>query len=289
MTLTRSRVEWRGVTAKGHRLRMSNIEVVQELVEAINYDRFAAIEALHNPDVTFYSFRGPILHDSVSVMDWHREFAQRYADLTYTELEFIEEGDIVALRATLEAKGYDWRPFTQRVAEVFRIVDGGIQERRMYAMLRDLELDKPATQAMAAALEYRGGSPAATKAVVSAFYQALLAGNRDEARAHLAEKCAYIDSVYGLAAGPEAALELFAETPKPAFGVWRVTRIVPGPKSALVELAIDPNRPRAAHWVRLVEEKITVIEAYWMLREIGINPYVEYSRDRHLRKVIFPA
>ncbi|GBD22979.1 hypothetical protein HRbin29_00627 [bacterium HR29] len=268
---------------------MSHIPVVEELVEAINYDRFAAIEALHNPDVTFFSFRGPILHDSVAVMDWHREFAQRYADLTYTEVELLEEGDVVALRATLEAKGYDWRRFTQRVAESFRFAEGGIQERRMYAMLRDLELDKAATQAMNAALEFRGGSQAATKSTVTAFYAAFLAGNREEARARLAEKCALIDSVYGLAAGPDAVLELLAETPKPAFGVWRVTGLVAGPKSALVELAIDPNRPRAAHWVRLVDDKIMVIEAYWMLREIGVNPYVEYSRDRHLRKVIFPA
>lgn len=268
---------------------MSNIEVVQQLVEAINFDRFAAIEALHNPEVTFYSFRGPVLRDSVAVMDWHREFAQRYADLTYTELEFLEEGDVVALRATLEAKGYDWRPFTQRVAEVFRVVDGGIQERRMYAMLRDLELDKAATQALNAALEFRGGSQSTTKETVTGFYRALLADRREEAREHLAEKSALIDSVYGIASGPDAVLELLTDTPRPAFGAWRATRVVAGPKTALVELAIDPNRPRAAHWVRLVDGKVAVIEVYWMLREIGINPYVEYSRDRHLRKVIFPA
>lgn len=268
---------------------MSNIEVVQQLLEAINFDRFAAIEALHNPEVTFFSFRGPVLRDSGAVMDWHREFAQRYADLTYTEEECFEEGDVVALRATLEAKGYDWRPFTQRVAEVCRIVDGGIQERRMYAMLRDLELDKASNQALNAALEYHGGSQSTTKDTVTSFYRALLAGQREEARGYLAEKSALIDSVYGLAAGPDAILELLEATPRPAFGVWRTTRIVAGPKAALVELAIDPSRPRAAHWVRLVDGKVAVVEVYWMLREIGINPYVEYSRDRHLRKVIFPA
>lgn len=268
---------------------MSNVEVVQELVEAINDDRFAAIEALHNPDVTFVSFRGPILHDSAAVMDWHREFAERYADLTYGELEFLEEGDVVALRATLEAKGYDWRLFTQRVVEVFRFADGGIQERRMYAMLRDLELDKAATQAMNAAAEFRGGSPSATRATVEAFYKALLAGDASLATAQLGERCAYIDSVYGVASGAEAVVDQFRATPRPAFGVWRVTRLLAGERNALVELAIDPGRPRAAHWVRMVEGKIVVVEAYWMLREIGVNPYVEYSRDRHARKVIFPA
>lgn len=267
---------------------MSNVEVVKELVEAINYDRFAAIEALHNPDVTFHSFRGPVLHDSVAVMDWHREFAERYADCTYTELEFVEEGDIVALRATIEAKGYDWRLFTQRVLEVFRFEDGGIEERRQYVMLRDLELDRAATQAMNAAVEFRGGSASTTKQVVTTFYDALLANDLETAKAQLAERFAYVDSVYGVATGPDA-VELFVETPRPAFGVWRRTRLVAGAKDAAVELAIDPNRPRAAHWVRLVEGKIAVVEVYWMLREIGVNPYVEYSRDRHLRKVIFPA
>ena len=88
--------------------------------------------------------------------DWHTTFLRDYADCNYTDLEYIEEGDSVAVRATIEAKGYNWRPFTQRVVEVFDFVGGGVSERRMYGMLRDVELDKPSTAAMTGALEFRG-------------------------------------------------------------------------------------------------------------------------------------
>ena len=40
--------------------------------------------------------------------------------------------------------------------------------------------------------------------------------------------------------------------------------------------------------MRVVEGKVLVIERHWMLREIGINPFVEYARDRHRRQVILP-
>ena len=79
----------------------------------------------------------------MAVEDWHTTFLRDYADCNYTDLEYIEEGESVAMRATIEAKGYDWRPFTQRVIEVFDFVEGGVAERRMYGMLPDLELDKP--------------------------------------------------------------------------------------------------------------------------------------------------
>src|SRR5882762_7452175 len=66
---------------------MSNIDAVNALITAINFDRFAEIESLHQPDAVFWSFRGPTLHDSVSIADWHREFLRDYADCSYTELE----------------------------------------------------------------------------------------------------------------------------------------------------------------------------------------------------------
>jgi hypothetical protein len=66
-----------------------------------------------------------------------------------------------------------------------------------------------------------------------------------------------------------------------------VTNTLAGPKDALVELAIDANRPRAADWVRIVDGKIAVIEGYWMLREIGIESFAT-RRARHARQVILP-
>ena len=59
---------------------MSNIDAVNALLTAIHFDRFSEIEARHQPDVTFWSFRGPTLRDSVSVADWHRTFLRDYAD-----------------------------------------------------------------------------------------------------------------------------------------------------------------------------------------------------------------
>ncbi len=267
---------------------MSNLDAVNALITAINFDRFAEIEARHAPDVLFTSFRGPILHDSVAVADWQRQFQRDYADCNYSQLEYVEQDDVVCVRATIEAKGYDWRALTQRVVEVLRLEDEAIVERRLYGMLRDVELDKPATAAMNNALGFKGGSVAATRAAVEGFYGNLAANRRDEAREFLHDKVALIDSVYGITAGPESVLDLISARPKPAFGIWRVTRSFCSPRDAAVELAIDPNRPRLLDWVRIVDGKIAVIEAYWMLREIGVDPFVDRAHDRHVRQVILP-
>lgn len=267
---------------------MSNIDAATALFTSINFDRFAEIEARHAPDVTFESFRGPTLHNSVAVADWHRDFLERYADCTYGEFEFLEQDDTVAGRATIEAKGYDWRRFTQRVLEVLTFRGSEVASRRLYAMLRDVEFDKPETAAMKAAEGFEGGSPSTTASAVNTFYTAILAGDAEAAAAALNEKAVLIDSVYGVAAGPQGIVDLLLNTPRPAFGTWRVTRTLAGPKNASVELAIDPNRPRVADWVRIVDSTIMVIERYWMLREIGVDPYVEYSRDRHMRRVVMP-
>lgn len=264
---------------------MSNLSTVNDLLTAINFDRFHEIEARHAPDVIFQSFRGPTLRDSISVADWHRQFLRDYADCNYTGLEYIEESSATVVRATIEAKGYDWRPLTQRVVEVFHVQDELITDRRLYGMLRDIELDKPAQQALDAALEYRGGSAADTRKVV----EATVTTNKAEASADLFDPNAVlIDSVYGVALGPENIFALMASTPRPAFGVDRVTAIHAGEHTALVESAIEPSRPRVADWYRLVDGKVRVIERYWMLREIGVNPYVNYARDRHQRQVIMP-
>jgi hypothetical protein len=261
---------------------MSNIDTVNQLLTAINFDRFYEIESLHAPNVVFHSFRGPTLRDSVSVADWQRQFLRDYADCNYTGVEHIEEHDIVAVRASIEAKGYDWRAFTHRVVEVFRVVDNQVTDRRLYGMLRDIELDKPAQQAMDAALEVRGGSSADTRKIVEG---ALGAEAPEE---FFDPKVVLIDSVYGIAVGPENIFALNAAMPRPAFGVERVTRVLAGEHDALLEKAIDPSRPRSADWYRIVDGKIRVIERYWMLREIGVNPYVNYARDRHQRQVILP-
>jgi len=268
---------------------MSNIPAVNALITAINFDRFAEIEARHAPDAVFTSFRGPTLRSSVSIADWHREFLRDYADCNYAELEYIEQGDTVAVRATIEAKGYDWRPFTQRVVETFRFAGTDtVAERRLYGQLRNIELDKPATAAMNDATGYKGGSASATKSAVEAFYTALLAGDREAALSHLAARPALIDGVYGAATGPENILDFLDSVPRPAFGSLRVTNILAGEHDALVELAIDPGRPRIADWVRMVDDKVTVIERYAMLREIGVNPYENLAGDRHARRAILP-
>src|SRR5688572_23924849 len=249
---------------------MSNLDTVNELLTAINFDRFYEIEARHAPDVIFNSFRGPTLRDSVSVADWHRLFLREYADCNYTDLEYIEDGEIVVVRATIEAKGYDWRAFSQRVVEVFRVVDNQVYDRRLYGMLRDLELDKPAQQAMDAAREMRGGNKSETEKLVRA---ALEVTDAESAAEVFDPKAVLIDSVYGVAVGPENILALTAAAPRPAFGVERVINVFPGEHDALVEKAIDPSRPRSADWYRIVDGKIRVIERYWMLRDIGVNPY----------------
>ena len=267
---------------------MPNSDVVEALVTAINYDRFDEIQALHHPGVVFHSFRSPMLRDSVAVRDFHRELLQRYADCTYTDAESVEDGGATALRATIEAKGYDWRAFQQRVLDIVRVEDDLIVDRRLYGMMRDIELDKPALAAMDAANAFRGGSPRSTRRLVRGLYEKLIAGDRDEVADSLDEKVALIDSVYGIVSGVDAVLDLLEATPRPAFGYPRLTAVVAGEKDAAVEIAIDPARPRIADWVRLVEGKVKVIERHWMLREIGINPFVEYSRDRHSRQVILP-
>lgn len=267
---------------------MSNLSTVNDLLTAINFDRFHEIEALHAPDVIFHSFRGPTLRDSMSVADWHRQLLREYADCNYSELEYIESEDVVVVRATIEAKGYDWRPFTQRVVEVFHVQDGLITDRRLYGMLRDVELEKPAQQAMDAALEYRGGSASATRSVIEAAFKAHDADDPAAGAEQFDPKAVLIDSVYGVAVGLENIDALMAAVPRPAFGIERITGLHAGEHTALAEIAIDPSRPRAADWFRLVDGKIRVIERYWMLREIGVNPYVNYARDRHQRQVILP-
>ena len=262
--------------------------VAEALVDAINHDRFDRIQALHHPGVVFHSFRSPLLRDSVAVRDFHRELLERYADCSYTEAEAIEDGDAIALRATITAKGYDWRAFRQRILDIFRVEDGLIVARRLYGMTRDIELEKPALAAMDAAAAFRGGSPRQTRKLVRGLYESLLASEREAAAAALDEKVTLIDSVYGIVSGVEAALDLLEATPRPAFGYPRLTTVAAGEKDAAVEIAIDPSRPRIADWARVVEGKVMVIERHWMLREIGVNPFVEYSRDRHRRQVILP-
>ncbi len=268
---------------------MSNIPAVNALITAINFDRFAEIEAHHRSDAVFWSFRGPTLHDSISIADWHREFLKDYADCNYTDLEYIEEGNVVAVRATIEAKGYDWRPFTQRVIEVFEFDDDGeIVGRRLYGMLRDIELDKAAIASMADATGYKGGSASATKSTMDKLFAAVAEADMDGIKEQTNEKATVIDGVYGLASGVENVVGLISARPKPTFGVERVTRMLSGEHDALVELAIDPARPRLAEWFRIVDGKVRVVEAYWMLREIGVNPYENYANDRHRRQVILP-
>ena len=267
---------------------MPNSDVVEALVTAINYDRFDQIQALHHPGVVFHSFRSPMLRDSVAVRDFHHELLERYADCTYTEVESAADGDAVATRATIEAKGYDWRAFKQRVLDIVRVEDDLIVDRRLYGMMRDIKLDKPALAAMDAANAFRGGSPRATRKLVRGLYEKLIASEREEAAVSPDEKVTLIDSVYGIVSGVDAVLDLLEATPRPAFGFPRLTAVVASEKDAAVEIAIDPARPRIADWVRIVEGKVMVIERHWMLREIGVNPFVEYSRDRHRRQVILP-
>ncbi len=266
---------------------MSNIDAVNALLTAIHFDRFAEIEARHAPDAVFQSFRGPTLRNSVAISDWHKAFLRDYADCTYTEIEYIEDGNTVVVRATIEAKAPDWRPFTQRVVDVFEFSEMGVQRRRLYGMMPDLELDKPAQQALDNAVGYRGGTAAATRQVVEQWLAAFTQGDLDAARALLHDKSALIDSVYGVATGFDAGMAVVSARPKPLFGTVRPTALYCGEHTALLEEAVDPARPRQAVWFRLVDGKIAVVEMYWMLREIGADPFAG-RRERHTKKVILP-
>ncbi|MGI8925425.1 MAG: nuclear transport factor 2 family protein [Tepidiformaceae bacterium] len=264
---------------------MSNIDAVNALITAINFDRFAEIEARHAPDAVFHSFRGPTLHNSVAIADWHREFLRDYADCNYTDLEYIDDGDVVVVRATIEAKAVDWRAFTQRVLEVFRVGEFGISERRMYGMIPDLQLDKAATAAMTNALGFKGGSVEGTRRVAAE----LMATHDPETVGALFDANAvYIDSVYGVAHGFENIHALVEATPRPLFGRPRLTASYHGEHSSVGEHSIDPGRPRYAEWVRIVDEHVAVIERYWMFREIGIDPFA-HRRERHVKPVILPT
>ena len=274
--------------ATGTDASMSNIDAANALFTAISYNRFDEIGARHAPNVRFSSFIGPHLTGSVAVQDWHRTFRRDYADCTYTEIEAIEEGNTVCARATLEAKGYDWRPFTQRVVDVLHFSDGLVSERQLYGMLRDIELDKVATKALEGALEFRGGNVNETRKATETLFTALLSGELEPAKEVVSDKAVLIDGVYGLATGLENIAALFASIPQPAFGIPRITASFAGAKDALVEISVDPARPRAAYWVRMVEGKIAVVEGYWMLREVGVEPRQNYARDRHMRQVIMP-
>jgi ketosteroid isomerase-like protein len=267
---------------------MANSESATALLAAINFDRFDEIAAWHTPDVEFRSFRGPALSDSMAVGDWHRDFLQQYADCRYEDAEIFDDGDAVCVRANIVAKGYDWRPFQQPALEVMQFRDDRVAFRRLYGMLRDVELGKAETAALKAAQEYPGAKARATKKAVSSFYEAAIGGDDEKAIEQLDEKAALIDAVYGTANGPQEILELMKSIPAPAFGQVRVTAMYAGPKDAVVEQAIEPSRPRSADWVRMLEGKIKVIERFWMLREIGVNPFEEYSRDRHSKAAIPP-
>jgi len=163
--------------------------------------------------------------------------------------------------------------------------EGGVQERRLYAMLPDLALDKAATAAVNAAAEFPGGNASQTKKLIADFYAAILAGDTDAAAGFLDDKAVLIDTVYGVAQGPQSVVALKAGLPRPAFGGERVTHAYAGAKDGCVEVAIDPARPRLADWVRVVEGKIKVIESYWMLREIGVAPA---TPKRHERPAVYP-
>lgn len=274
--------------ARRYMSEMSNIESVSALLTAINFDRFGEIETRHHPDVLFTSFRGPTVHGNVEVADWHRGFLRDYSDCSYTDVEFVESGDVVCARATIEAKGYDWRRFEQRVLEIFRFEDGVVIERRLYGMLRDIEFDKATTAAMTNALGYKGGSVAETGKTIDGLIAALNAGDKSAAKAVFAENPVVIDGVYGIGTGADGIETIAAARPKPAFGIERVTAAYTGEHNAVIESSIDPARPRKAEWLRFVDGKVLVDEVYWMLREIGVNPYENLARDRHRKQVILP-
>jgi hypothetical protein len=135
---------------------------------------------------------------------------------------------------------------------------------------------------------YRGGSASSTRQAVEALITAQAAGDVDGMKAAAHDRMAYIDGVYGVTLGVDSAQALFESRPRPSFGVERRIRVLATDHTAVAEMAIDPSRPRAADFYRLVDGKVRVIERYWMLREIGFRPDENYAQDRHTRKVIFP-
>lgn len=265
---------------------MSNIDIANALFSAINHDRFAEIETLHNPDALLSTFRGPTVRGSGAIGDWHREFLRTYADCQYTDVEYIEEGNTIAAHATILAKGYDWREFSQRVVDALSFADGGIASRRLYAMPPDVEFTKPAADQLKNAIGFRGGTPSSTRRLALDFMKAWTDGDVGTATAQLDPRAVLVDGVYGTAVGPDNIAALISSQPLPAFGSWHIAASTAGAKDALVEFAIAP-RPRAACWVRVVDEKIVLVEGYWMLREIGVDPSVG-RRERHGKQVIMP-
>ncbi|HJP41311.1 MAG TPA: nuclear transport factor 2 family protein [Dehalococcoidia bacterium] len=266
---------------------MSNIETVNALFSAIERDRADEVEALLSTEVLFRSFRGPTLRSQAAVGDWHREFLRDYADCVYSGVEFVEQEDRAAVRATVSAKGFDWREFTQRMVEVFEFEDGVIKARRQYAMMHNVEFGKPETAALKNVDEYPGGKPEVALDLANGFFTSILAGDAEAAAGRLDPKAALVDGVFGTAIGPENVVAILSEMPVPAFGGWRIASTIAGPKAALVELEFAPGRPRAAHWVRVVEDRVVLVESYWMLREIGVRSDAG-NNPRHAKQVILP-
>ena len=265
---------------------MANIEHVNDLITAIQHDRFAEIEARHGPAARFYPFIGPDLHSAIDIGDWYREFVEDYADLLYTGNEYLEDKGTVAVRSTLEYKGYNWNRFTMNVIDVMEFDNDLVVERRQYAMLPDLELDKQQTRIYEKAREDKDAKSRKTKKAIPEFYEAIMSGDAEGAKGKLKEDVFLIDTVYGLAVGADAVVDALLATPTPAFGVWRITNAITSDQNGLVELAIDPVRPRRADWVRMVGEEIAVIERHWNLREIGALSMLQTGR--HRRRVIMP-
>jgi hypothetical protein len=135
---------------------------------------------------------------------------------------------------------------------------------------------------------YKGGSSSATRTTIEKLFAASASGDVDGIKEQSNEKATVIDGVYGVANGIDGVIGLVSARPKPAFGFERPTRTLAGEHDALVELAVDPARPRLAQWFRIVDGKVRVVEAYWMLREIGVNPMENYAQDRHHKQVILP-
>ncbi|MFQ5381888.1 MAG: nuclear transport factor 2 family protein [Dehalococcoidia bacterium] len=266
---------------------MSNTETIEALVSAIEHDRFREIAELHRPGAVFHTFRGPTVSGGTAAGGWYAAFLRDYADCSYSDRALLEQGDVAALAATLGAKGVDWRAFDQRVLEFFEFEEGLVAARRIYAMPARFEYPKPVADAVAKLKEAEGVGASSVEATARGFVEALLAGDRDGARAFLSEDSVLVDGVFGVATGSDSVLELVAALPAPAFGVWRLSRCVAGNRAAALEMAIDPARPRAAAWVRVSEEKVASIEIYWMLREIGVTPAVG-SMPRHPKQVILP-
>ena len=266
---------------------MSTSGTVDALISAIERERFRDIAELHQAGAALHTFRGPTAWGGVAIGEWYGRFLRDYADCSYTERSLVEDGEVAALRATIEAKGYDWRVFEQHVLEFVEFEEGLISARRIYAMPARIEYPKPALDALQKLEGTAGGGPAPVAAAARGFVDALLEGDRDGAAALLADDAVLIDGVFGVATGSEAVLELVSTLPSPAFGTWRLLRCIAGENAAALELAIDPQRPRAGAWIRVNEERVAAIEMYWMLREIGVTTGV-VSIPRHPKQVILP-